>query len=70
MIDGAGIVDAIIQLINGVGFPIAASVAMFVMNNKQREEHKGETDKFVEAIQNNTLAITKMMEKIDDLEDR
>lgn len=64
---GVNMIDEIIQLINGVGFPIAASIAMFIMNNKQREEHKSETDKFVEAIQNNTIAITKMIEKVDDM---
>ena len=38
-----GIMESLIQLIQGVGFPIACAVAMFVMLNKEQKEHKEET---------------------------
>ena len=43
--------------INSVGFPIACVVAMWYMLNKEREAHKEETDKMVEALNNNTLIL-------------
>lgn len=38
-----GIMESLIQLIQGVGFPIACAVAMFVMLNKEQKEHREET---------------------------
>lgn len=38
-----GIMESLITLIQGVGFPIACAVAMFVMLNKEQKEHKEET---------------------------
>lgn len=46
--------DAIVQLISNVGFPISCTIAMFVLFYKERETHKEESNKFVEAINNNT----------------
>lgn len=47
----------IIEIVNTVGFPIACVVAMFFMLNKERETHKEETDKMIEALNNNTLVL-------------
>ena len=66
----------IITAITTVGFPIVACGAMgwfmvtFVreMNSridKLNEQHKEESDKMVEAINNNTVAITKLCEKME-----
>lgn len=38
-----GIMESLVTLIQGVGFPIACAVAMFVMLNKEQKEHKEET---------------------------
>lgn len=43
--------------INSVGFPIACVVAMWFMLNKEREAHKEESDKMIEALNNNTLVL-------------
>ena len=56
-------VNAIIQLIANVGFPIACAVAMFYMLNKEREERIAENNKFVEAINNNTI----IMQEVRDI---
>ena len=66
----------IVQIISAVGFPIVAAVgcAYFVkwqyeQNNKQlesmRQEHKEEVANMTKAIENNTLALTRLIEKID-----
>ena len=43
--------------INSVGFPIACVIAMWFMLNKEREAHKEETDKMIEALNNNTVVL-------------
>ena len=66
----------IVQIISAVGFPIVAAVgcAYFVkwqyeQNNKQveamRSEHKEEMSKMTEALNNNTLALQKLIDKLD-----
>lgn len=53
-------ISNIVQFISSVGFPIFACFALFWYMTKQREEHKVEIDKMVEAINNNTLILTKI----------
>lgn len=66
----------IVQIISAVGFPIVAAVgcAYFVkwqyeQNQKQlealRQEHKEEVANMTKAIENNTLALTRLIEKFD-----
>ena len=66
----------IVQIISAVGFPIVAAVgcAYFVkwqyeQYQKQleamRQEHKEEVANMTKAIENNTLALTRLIEKID-----
>lgn len=52
------------SLIGNLGFPIACVVAMFYMWNKEREEHKAESAKWVEAINRNTDVIAKLTMKL------
>ena len=56
--------SAITTLIGSLGFPIAACIACFWMLNKERDEHKEEMFKVSEAINNNTLAVTKLTERL------
>ena len=35
------------------------------MLNKEREDHKLESEKFVEAINNNTVVMTKLAERLE-----
>ena len=66
----------IVQIISAVGFPIVAAggCAYFVkwqyeQNQKQiesmRAEHKEEVANMTKAIENNTIALTRLIEKID-----
>lgn len=59
--------DVIIQLVSNVGFPIATCVACFWYINKQSEQHKKEMDSVTDAINNNTIALTKLMDKIGEV---
>lgn len=65
-----------ISAISAVGFPIIAAVAcgMFIKwqyseNSKQltemRLEHKEEVTKMTEALNNNTLVLQKLIDKLD-----
>lgn len=66
----------IVQIVSAVGFPIVAALgcAYFVkwqyeQNQKQmdemRKEHKEEVANMTKAIENNTIALTRLIEKID-----
>lgn len=55
-------VSLMTQLIGSLGFPIACVIAMFYMWNKEREDHKAEIDQVRTALENNTLALTKIEE--------
>lgn len=68
--------NTITTLIGSVGFPIVACIAMgwYVkyqtdQNNKEvenmRKEHKEEVQKMTEAINNNTIAMQKLVDKIE-----
>ena len=54
----------VVQLIRDLGFPIAVAVALFWKNMKDGEQHKTEMDKMTEAVNNNTLALTELKDKI------
>lgn len=66
----------VVQIISAVGFPIVAAIgcAYFVkwqyeQNQKQveemRKEHKEETQKMTDALNNNTLVVQKLVDKLD-----
>lgn len=49
------------QMISSVGFPIAACVALFWQMNRESTQHKEEMDTLKESLNQNTLAITKLV---------
>lgn len=52
-------------LISTLGFPIGMCLIMCYYINKINEAHKEETDKFAEALNNNTVVLQKLCDKID-----
>lgn len=58
-------VSSILEIISSVGFPIACCIAMFVQHNKMSENHKNEMFEMKCAIDNNTIALTKLIEKLN-----
>ena len=66
----------VVQIISAVGFPIVAAIgcAYFVkwqyeqnqkQNEEMRKEHKEEVAKMTEALNNNTLALQRLIDKLD-----
>lgn len=58
-------INIILQAISTVGFPIVVAAAMFWKMNKQDEDHKVEMEKVTEAVNNNTLVIQKLVDKLN-----
>lgn len=58
-------VNALIQLIGSLGFPIVACGALFWYMVKIDEQHKEEMNKMSEALNNNTSALVKLTEKLE-----
>lgn len=56
--------DEVIQIIQTLGFPIAVAIAMFWQNNKLQAQHKEEMEKITAALNNNTLALIELKDKI------
>ena len=56
--------DSIVDIIQKLGFPIACVIALFWQNNKITEQHKEEMKQTTEAINNNTLALIELKDKI------
>lgn len=57
--------QSIMSAISTVGFPIVCCAAMFYQNWKQDEKHEAEAKGFSDAINNNTLAIQKLITLIE-----
>lgn len=57
-------VSAITQIISSVGFPIAACLICFWYVNKLTETHKEEVNKLTDALNNNTLVMQKLCDKL------
>ena len=58
-------ITEIMTAISTVGFPIVACVAMYYINWKTQQMHKEEIGKITEAIHNNTVALTKLVDKLE-----
>lgn len=54
----------IMAVITDIGYPIAVSLICFKIMEKQRESHKAEVDKLAEAVNNNTLVVTRLLEHL------
>lgn len=56
--------DTIVQIVSTVGFPIAMCVALLCYIKDVADKHKQETEKFIEALNNNTLVLQKLCDTI------
>lgn len=56
--------NEVLTAISTVGFPIVACGAMYIQMNKMTEQQKEETAKMVEAINNNTIALTALTKEV------
>ena len=62
-------VNTITQLIGSLGFPIVCCGALFWRMIKSDEKHQQEMDKMADALNNNTLALTRLTEKLSKEDD-
>lgn len=60
---------AIADFINSVGFPIAMVAAMGYILYREQQNHKAESDRFVEAINNNTNALSELKLMVADFKE-
>ena len=56
--------NTIIALVGSLGFPIVACVGMAFFIREIIANHKSEMEKVTEAIQNNTIVIQKLVDKM------
>lgn len=53
-------IENLIQLINGVGFPIVVSIALFYTNTKQDERYRNTLNDLAKVIENNTKTLAEL----------
>ena len=58
--------NTVTQFISTLGFPIAVCLICFWYINKREEQHKDEVTKLSEAINNNTLVMQKLVDRLGD----
>lgn len=59
-------INAVTTFITTLGFPVACVVYLFYSNQKERDVHHEESKSWMEALHNNTLALTKLTDIIKD----
>ena len=57
--------NAIIQAISVVGFPIIVALIMMYVVYMQNKNHKEEMNELRKTIENNTIALTQLVDKIE-----
>lgn len=60
-------ISVIMQAIGAVGFPIVMCLIMFWYVRELSDNHKKEVEEFSEALNNNTLVLQKVCDKLDEL---
>ena len=59
-------IGTITGMIGSLGFPIAACIYMAYVNAKQTEAHKEEMSKMTEAVNELKVAITSLVDKLNN----
>ena len=59
-----GVLQIISQIVSNLGFPIACVCVMFWQQNEERKNHAAESEKWVDALNHNTLAIERLCAEI------
>ena len=63
------VVTTISQIVSNLGFPIACVCVMFWQQNEERKNHAAESEKGVEALNRNTVAIERLCAEIGERND-
>lgn len=62
---GNNMINDLSTLISTLGFPIGMCLIMCYYINKINDAHKEESNKFAEALNNNTVVLQKLCDKLD-----
>lgn len=57
-------VGTVTQIISQVGFPIAISLILLWQNKQETDKHQQEMSAVTEALNNNTLALNRLLAKM------
>lgn len=57
--------QTLITAISSLGFPIVCCLIVLYMYWKSDQTHKAEVDKLSEAVQNNTVVMEKILERLE-----
>lgn len=57
--------NEVVTLITNVGFPISLTLILLWYIYDSNNKHKEEMDKMSEALNNNTLALTKLIDRLE-----
>lgn len=60
--------EVLMQFISQVGFPIAVAAYLLYQNKQEQDSHEKEMMALVEALNNNTNAITKLEARIGGMD--
>lgn len=63
------VMQAVMQAVSTLGFPIVMCAALFWKLNKSDQQHKEETDRLSEALNNNTAVMQRLVEKLGGVDD-
>lgn len=58
-------VNTLVTIVGSLGFPIAACMGCMWYVKYQADNHKEEINKITESLNNNTLVIQKLVDKLD-----
>lgn len=58
--------NAVVTLVQTLGFPIVCCVALFYRMIKESENHKEEMNKVTDALNNNTQALIRLEESLKE----
>ena len=61
-------VNTIVTMISSVGFPIVMCLILMWYTKDIMEKHKDESDKFTEALHQNTLVLQELCDKLEAIE--
>ena len=59
--------EEVLQAISTLGFPIAAYIGLFWYIMKKDEQHKEEINLLSNAVQNNTIVMTEIRDRLDEI---
>ena len=60
--DWNGVVNIVVNIVQSLGFPIVMCLALFWKLDKSDTQHKEEQEKMAEALNNNTTALTRLLD--------